>query len=257
MGKMHKNELMILIIEDDLIIAENLKENLYEMGYGKVFHATNSVEGLDIYQKYQPDLCLVDIQLNESPMDGIEMVQSQQLGEKTPIIYLTSFSDASIRERAKKTNPAGYLIKPSSKTQIDVAIDMALSSFYKSPHTNVLPKCPLHTANGVIFLKVRNKEYDRYEKFYIKDIVYIKAEGSYSQVFVEDKAPLLSMNLNKALEILKSNEIIRSHRSYAVNLDHVHSVDQSFFYILHSNEVINIPIGDLYRGEVNARINKI
>jgi len=247
---MDRNELKILIIEDDYIIAENLKENLHELGYGDVFHASNSNEGQYLLETHQPDLSIVDIQLNGSQLDGIDMVMKHKMGEKIPIIYLTSFADEEIRERAKKTYPSGYLIKPSNKTQIDVAIDMAISNFYKKIDNTKNIICPLFSGNEFIFLKVKNKEFERYEKFYLKDICYLKAEGSYTQLFIGNKLPLVSMNLNKTIKTLANPNIIRSHRSFAVNLDHVHSVDNSNLYIINGGEVIKIPIGEQYKMEV-------
>ena len=254
---MDRSELRILIVEDDLIIAENLKENLQEMGYGSVYHGANSSEGISLYQKHNPDIAIVDIRLNGSQLDGIDMIRSQSIGQSIPVIYLTSFADEAIRERAKKTHPSGYLIKPSTKTQIDIAIDMAISAFYRQSEIPQAPKCPLQKGNDCIFLKVKSKEYERYEKFYVKDISYIKAEGSYTQLWVRNKSPLISMSLNKALETLQAANIVRCHRSYAVNLDHVHSVDQYFLYVMNDSEIINIPIGDQYRGEVNKVLVKI
>ena len=85
---MEKKQLKILIVEDDFVLAENLKENLYSMGYGEVFHAKNSDEGIQLFNHIEPDLCLVDIQLDKSPLDGIQMVSSVHMGTKVPVIYL-------------------------------------------------------------------------------------------------------------------------------------------------------------------------
>lgn len=247
---MNRSGLKILIVEDDFIIAENLKENLNELGYGEVFHGSNSNEGQYLFETHHPDLCIVDIQLNGSQLDGIEMVMNKKMGELIPIIYLTSFSDEDIRERAKKTNPASYLIKPTNQTQIDVAIDIALSNFYSKSDKIKSQYCPMYSGNGFIFLKVKNKDLERYEKYYLKDIIYLKAEGSYTHIYIGNKSPLVSMNLNKTLKSLNNPNLIRCHRSFAVNLEHVHSIDSSNLYLVNGEVVVKAPFGEQYKMEV-------
>ncbi len=254
---MEKSGLKILIVEDDLIIAENLKENLHEMGYGEVLNAADSNQGIALFRHFAPDLCLVDIQLNGSPLDGIEMVASEDMGRKVPVIYLSSFADKDTRDRAKGTNPATYLIKPADKVQIDAAVDIALSTFYSSIKEEKIEKLPLHSGGNFVFLKVKSSGHERYEKFYMKDIAYIEADGSYSLVYVDDRVIIVSMTLAKVLEALNYPEIIRCHRSYAVNIGHIHSFDVTSFYLSNGHELVSIPISDQYKNEVHARLYKI
>lgn len=254
---MDKNELLILIVEDDFIIAENLKENLSAMGYGYVIHGSNSDEGIKLYKKHKPDLCLVDIHLAGSELDGIEMVHKHKLGENVPVIYLTAFADDTIRERALRTKPAGYLIKPSSKVQIDVAIDVALNNYYQSQQQEESVTQSKTDTEEYKFFKVKNKDYERYEKVFLKDIIFLKAEGSYTRVYMGTKMSLLSMNLTKTLEMLNIPDLIRCHRSFAVNLLNVHSVDQNFFYVLNNAKVEDIPISEQYKSKVNSRIQRL
>jgi CheY-like chemotaxis protein len=145
MKNIDKNQLRILIIEDDLIIAENLKENLMDMGYRYIDVVSDSKEAISLYRQNKPDLCLVDIQLTRSPLDGIETMEKLEAGKEIPVIYLTSFIDDVTRERAKKTNPSAYLVKPANKIQIDVAIDIAVSTFFRKPEINPVQRCSLHT----------------------------------------------------------------------------------------------------------------
>jgi len=252
----NKNQPRILIVEDDLIIAENLRENLLELGYTHIDVTTDSTHAIQLYRTHKPDICLVDVQLNGSQKDGIETMEYLNAGKEIPVIYLTSFADEVTRERAKSTYPAAYLIKPANKSQIDVTIDIALNNFYNKKENIAIPLCPLFSGNGFIFLKVKNKDIERYEKFYLKDIEYLKAEGSYTQLYSGDKAPVVTMNLLRTLSILNDPNIIRCHRSYAVNIQHVHSFDHSGFFIIHNNAVINIPIGDQYRTDINIKVPK-
>ena len=125
------------------------------------------------------DLCLVDIQLIKSPMDGIQMVAEGKMSEKVPVIYLSSFIDSNTRDRAKLTRPAGYLVKPSTINQIDVAMEMALNSNDNYSEIATSHQCPRIVDNDIIFVKVKTENYERYEKHNINDFHFFKAEGSY------------------------------------------------------------------------------
>jgi DNA-binding LytR/AlgR family response regulator len=250
---MNKNQLKLLIIEDDLIIAENLKENLIEMGYGEIDVTHNSEIAVNTFKKKIHDICLVDIKLNNSHLDGIETVSKINEIEKVPIIYLTSFSDESTRERAKKTNPAAYLIKPAGKTQIDVSIDLALANFYNKNHDTHNISCPIFSNKGFIFVKTQK----RYEKFYFRDIRVFKADGSYVELIASEKKVKVSSTLNKLMEQIKTKDFIRCHRSFAVNIQHIQSFDHESLYIENGKEIIEISIGDQYRAEVLGVLPKI
>lgn len=251
---MKKDQLKLLIIEDDLIIAQNLKENLALMGYGDAEIAPNSDSAINTFIKEKYDLCLVDIKLNHSSKDGIETVTQMNEIEKVPVIYLTSFADDLTRERAKKTNPAAYLIKPASKAQIDVAIDMALNNFYNNKKQEFHSAgCPVLSGKGFIFYKIN----DRYEKLYINNISAIKAERSYSILYAGNKTPVISMYLHKLMPYLEGRDIIRCHRSYAVNIHHIHSFDKNQLYVENGKELLDIPVGDQYRTEVFKLLPKV
>lgn len=254
---MDKSQLIILIIEDDLIIAENLKENLEEIGYGSIYIASNSTDALDLFNQKSPDLCLVDIQLNGSPMDGIDTILAGNMNKKCPIIYLTSFVDEASRERAKQTKPGAYLVKPANKIQIDIAIDMALNTFYNIVRPLKAPINPLIGSSDFIFLKIRKKEYERYEKFYYQDISYLKSDGSYTEVHSCENSPVISYNLKKTLELINQSIYVRCHRSYAINIHHIQSFDVNYLYIANGNELLSIPIGDQYRGDLMQQITRI
>lgn len=242
----------VLIIEDDLIIAENLKENLLEMGYSVVGIATRFEEAITLYNDVSPDICLVDIYLKGSAKNGIEIMEYLNAGDSIPIIYLTSFSDSEYRDKAKSTNPAAYLIKPASKKQIDVAIDFALSNFHKATN-NKDHQCPFFTGNGYFFVKGS----DRYEKIYEKDIAYLQASGTYCVISTTTKEYTISANLKSFLQQINSKELIRCHRSYAVNISRIHAFDDMSLFVLKDQEIHDIPMSNKYKNDVFAILPRI
>ena len=246
---MGKQELNILIIEDDLVIAENLKENLLELGYSSSEVVSSEKETMVLLDSgFQPDIVFADIDLGKGKTNGIQIVKKNDLASKAAIIFLTSFNDKQYIEEAKEIGVAAYLIKPASQKQIDVAIDLSISKKTKQPAVSTKTgNCPFFTGNEYFFIRMQN----RYEKIYYKDIVYLKAQGSYCSIETKYKSCVVSMNLGKMLEHLQNvRDIIRCHKGFAINIDHIESFDNSSLFVLKGQEVVEIPISSSHREEI-------
>jgi signal transduction histidine kinase len=115
----------ILIVEDDAVAGESIKENLEEWGYTVVDVCSTGEEAIQKAGETQPDLILMDIKL-EGSMDGIETSKKIHDNLGVPIIYLTGYGDRETIERAKITGPYGFINKPARIEDITSAIEMAL-----------------------------------------------------------------------------------------------------------------------------------
>ncbi len=115
----------ILIVEDESIIGMYLKSTLIQIGYDVVSVAISGEQALQQVKRTLPDLILMDINL-PGDLDGIETAEHIRSAHDLPIIYLTANSDDSFIERAKLTDPLGYLIKPVHAKELRVTIEMAL-----------------------------------------------------------------------------------------------------------------------------------
>jgi signal transduction histidine kinase len=115
----------ILIVEDESIVAFNLQQRLMQLGYDVPHVAVSGQESLDLVSQSPPDLVLMDIHI-EGEMDGIEVAARLNESHPVPVIYLTAYSEDSTLERARKTRPYGYLIKPFSERELHATIQMAL-----------------------------------------------------------------------------------------------------------------------------------
>jgi two-component system sensor histidine kinase UhpB len=115
----------ILIVEDSFIVAYHLQTTLESEGY-RVLSTQDSGEGaLGFLERERPDLVLMDIMLN-GPMDGIETARIVRSKYNLPIIYITALADKATIQRAKVTEPYGYLTKPFEDREIFTVIEMAL-----------------------------------------------------------------------------------------------------------------------------------
>jgi len=113
----------ILIVEDEIIIAIDLKIRLENLGYYVLGIAVNGKDAIKKTGEKNPDLVLMDILLN-GEIDGIETAQQIRKLYDIPFIYLTGSYDNSILERAKITDPSGFITKPFDNSEIQNAIEM-------------------------------------------------------------------------------------------------------------------------------------
>ena len=115
----------ILIVEDDFVIAKVLAESLQELGYQVAGIVSTGEEAVERAAKAHPDLVLMDIRL-KGEMDGIEAGEQISGDLHIPLVYLTAYSDERTVERAKITEPYGYLIKPFTDTELKTTLEMAI-----------------------------------------------------------------------------------------------------------------------------------
>ncbi len=115
----------ILIVEDEQIVAAGLKKRLQEFGYAVPAMATSGPEAIELAGRMQPDLVLMDIRL-EGQMDGIEAAGQIRSRFRLPIVYLTAYSNPEVLNRAKITEPFGYILKPYQERELHVVIETAL-----------------------------------------------------------------------------------------------------------------------------------
>ena len=116
----------ILIVEDEQIVAEDLREVLERNGYTIPAIAASGPAALRSIDAMKPDLILMDIHL-DGDIDGIETARRIQDDADIPIVYLTSFSTEGYLQDAKKTNPYGYITKPFDPQTIITTIEIALN----------------------------------------------------------------------------------------------------------------------------------
>ena len=118
----------ILIVEDAQLIAVHLQKILQNANYDVIGRAASYEEAMAICKKAVPDLALMDIMI-DGDKDGIETAQEIKSLYNIPIIYLTALTDGSTIERAKQTNPYGYIMKPFQEEQVVTFLEMAIHKF--------------------------------------------------------------------------------------------------------------------------------
>ncbi len=115
----------ILVAEDEFIIAMDIKRILEELGYEVVAFVNNGKDIIEHIEKDRPDLILMDIMLN-GPMSGIETAHIVRQKYNLPVVYLTALTDEATLQKAKLTEPVGYVLKPFDSRSLHSSIEIAI-----------------------------------------------------------------------------------------------------------------------------------
>lgn len=118
----------ILVVEDQKIVAIDLKTSLQSLGYHVPALATSGEEAIRKAEEIRPDLVLMDIQL-EGDMDGIAAAEYIYNRLNIPVIYLTAHSDTNTLRRAVKVGPFGYILKPFDEQDLITSIETAFRRY--------------------------------------------------------------------------------------------------------------------------------
>ncbi|WP_055443791.1 response regulator [Lacinutrix himadriensis] len=146
----------ILIIEDDPIIAEDIKDMLTSVNYQVAGIAYDMEEALHCIEKTKPDVVLLDINLDGN-YEGFEIAEHINKTRKIPFLYLTSYSGKDIINQAKQTLPMGYIVKPFNEQELFTSIEIAFYNFSKF----ILPlKLDREVINKLISTPLTQKEFD-------------------------------------------------------------------------------------------------
>jgi AmiR/NasT family two-component response regulator len=140
----------VLIVEDEVIIAIDLKSKLERLGYKFLDIVYNSDNLTDKICSLKPDLILLDINIMGS-RNGIQMAHIINREFKIPFIYVTSYTDQQTLSEVKETNPIGYVVKPFTIEDIQVELELALFR-HKNYNTKSFPDFESLCKNSKLYL---------------------------------------------------------------------------------------------------------
>lgn len=218
----------ILIVEDNVIIADDMQSMLEEIGYEIVDNVIVYEQAEQVLKTKEVDLVLIDIIL-ASDKTGIDLGKHIRDNYNIPFIFVTSNSDRATVENAKTVKPNGYLVKPFEQQDLYTSIEIALSNFDYSGKSGG-NGAPASTddkvvSNSVLHDSIFVKKQHLYYRIQFGDIQYIKADNVYLEVHTIDKKFLVRSPLKDYLEKLPKNKFYRAHKSYIVNVDHIDAIN--------------------------------
>ena len=124
----------ILIVEDERIIAEDIRRTLLNFGYQVIDMVASGENAIASVERVTPDLVLMDINL-DGKLTGVETAEEIYSIYNVPVVYLTAYADDKTLGKAKLTEPFGYILKPFEERELHATIEMA---FYKHKMENAL-----------------------------------------------------------------------------------------------------------------------
>lgn len=236
----------ILIVEDEVIIADNIADTLEELGYEVLEPATTYSEAIAIIEEDRPDIAILDIQLSGSK-SGVDLATVINESYQFPFIFLSSNTDKLTLEEAKRVEPLAYLVKPFSKDELYTSIEVALYNFSKRQAQDLDQESLI--IKDALFIK-QNKVFLRLN---FPDILYLMSDHVYIDIqMVNGQKHTVRGSLNDYMNKL-SQKFFRSHRSCIVNLDHLYTIDHNGI-LLSDNHLL--PIGKKQREEILTRLNR-
>lgn len=205
----------VLIVEDQLIVAEDIRMRLEKHGLQVTGMYAEGEEAINNFISNNPDLVLMDINL-AGKIDGIATAESLKRLKDVPVIYLSELNDADTLKRARTTMPDNYLTKPFNEADLIRAIDLA---FYNARHRQAITRSEVVDA---VFLRTESQSY---VKLRVEDILILRADRAYCNVVCRDKTYILSTPMNQVAVQINSHRLVRAHRSFMVNIDHITGIE--------------------------------
>lgn len=242
-------DIKILVVEDELIIAEDIRTKLAGLGYNVIGLAMTADEAEKYLSEEIPDLVMLDIML-KGERDGIDLGRIIRDHYKIPFIFLTSYSDRETVERARSVLPDGYLLKPFTDKDLFAAIEVAI--FRKTSQPAVPEENQGESLNEIfkdcIFIR---KDYLLVKIKFI-ELLWIRSDGNYLELHCTGgKKHLIRSTLKDFLKKLPDSVFLQVHKSYAVNINHIEAIEYSQVIIANNS----IPVGRLFTDDIRKTLH--
>jgi DNA-binding LytR/AlgR family response regulator len=229
------SKVSVLIVEDEPLIADDIALIVERAGYNIFGIEDNADDVLNLLNGANPDIALLDINI-EGEKDGIQLAHIFNQKHHIPFVYLTSYYDKNTLERAKATNPGGYVVKPFDEGDLIANIELALS---KKRSNHEVPSDKFFVRNRGQLQAVDPLE-----------ILYAESEDNYTNIFIEDKKLVVSHTLKSVEEQLTPFGFIRLHKSFLVNFQKITSIHEGYVFI----DELKIPVGRAYKEDFLKRL---
>lgn len=207
------SDFKILIVDDEVLIAEFLKDELISLGYQHIALAHNKKQTFALVNAFKPQLILLDIRM-KSEREGIEIAEEINKSHNIPFIFITAHSDKDIVQQALNTIPSGYITKPFKQIDVYAAVHLVETNSEKLNERFVVFK------DGYAEVKVA-----------VDDILYAQSDDNYIHVFTTSKKHTVRNTLEWFKDSVPEELFHRTHRSYIVNISKVNKATSKNVFI--------------------------
>jgi DNA-binding LytR/AlgR family response regulator len=239
-------QVKIGIVEDEMIIASNIKMVLSNLGYLTTEPAFTYNEAIEMIEREKPDLLLLDIQLI-GQKSGIDLAWKVKEEYNIPFIFLTSNADKQTIAEAKRVRPPAYLVKPFNKEDLYAAIEIALFNFSKKGAPDDQPEDQIIIKKS-IFIKEKNL----FVKLPFTEITFLQKDHVYIDIHtLSGRKYVVRNSLEEFCKKLPKSMFYRVHRSYVINLEHIESINSTHVYVMGEKIIISKSYRDYLLQSVN------
>lgn len=238
----------ILIVEDEPLIAEDLRAHLEDLGYEVAAHCDNALDAMAEISMQKPDLLLLDINLGDGP-DGVQLAEKVKAKHSMPFIFVTSHSDKATLDRVKPLRPAGFIIKPFDENDLRTQIELALARYANDVEATTTPT-DAQRNDFVIADSIFIRDKGKLLKVAIDDIHYAEADDNYVTLYTPTRKHVITSTLGAVEEKLRSPHHLRIHRSYLVDLRKISAVEEGYVRL----GALSLPVGKTHKEALMARI---
>ena len=243
----------ILIVEDESIIAKDIQHSLKKLGYTVVGVSSTGEDAIKLTEELKPDLILMDIML-KGDISGIDAAIQIREKYNIPIIYLTAYADESTLNRAKVSEPYGYILKPFKEIDLRTSIEMSLYKHEKE--TDVKKERDFlysiienKDSKDILFVKSNS----RLVKVKSTDIYFVEALKDYVVINTANTRYTIHATMKDIEKKLSSNDFVRVHRSFIVRIDKIVAIEQPNLILEEDKKLI--PIGGSYKEALAKCLN--
>lgn len=230
------NSINVLIVEDELLIAETIKLYLEERNHKVIDIAISYDEAIKLIEDKRPDIALLDIRLygEKSGIDVARYIKDRNL--PIPYIIVSSQYDQDYIEKAMHAGAGGYITKPITKETLWSSLELAV---LRSEHVEDDKYVDLKISHGL-------------QRVRISEILYIKSDHVYVEVVGASFKYYGRYSLGDMLNLINEPQFIQCHRSYIINLDKVEKYSSSKVWIGDSE----LPVSLKYKSAIKAKLQE-
>lgn len=222
-------EINILIVEDDVFIADSLKISLEALGYGVAEPCLTVEDAIQILKTNSFDLAILDINFYGKD-EGISLGKHIQEYYHFPFIFLTAFSDAHTVSKATMVGPSAYLVKPSSTATIFATIQTALHNF---TNQSVATEVEENWLNDSFFVKNNGN----IQRIYWKDVICIESAKNYAILSLKnayaEKIALRGtlVHVLRLMPVIYSKYFVQINRSCYIHLSEISKIGKDTIWV--------------------------
>lgn len=243
----------ILVTEDESIVRKDIERSLQKLGYNVIGSADTGEKAIELAKDLKPDLALMDIML-KGDMTGIEAAQQIKKDRDIPVIFLTAYADEKTLNKAKITEPHGYILKPFKEIDIHTSIEMAMHKHGREKELKIESDLLKSIAAAkedaeYLFLKHQSK----LVRVNPSDIQFVEAMKDYVLVNTIHAKYTIHSTMKDIQAKLSAPNFLRVHRSFIINLDRIEAIQNSEIQLDGLDKTI--PIGGSYKDQLGSKIN--